>query len=425
MDLSILHANKELSRQPGYGQRSFESVLAELKHDCEVVLAAAETTLYSVMAKNETAISGDKHDYFSLARYYWPDPNSPNGLPYKRHDGEVNPEVFQVTDHTIFHTLTDSVQALSLGYFFLDDFRYANETARIIRQWFLDPDTAMNPHLNYSSVVKGLNGGFGRNTGVLDFQYIYMVFDALGLIYDSGAWTETDQAGLKLWFTNYLDWVWHGILGLMERDMPNNHGTWYMAQVSTIALYLNRTDIGAWTAQNVTWQIAHQIDMAHGGAMPYEVVRESSWYYSAFMLRAYFVNHYIMRNYGFDLLTYQGPANQSVSAALDFLIPHFLNNGTNWPYPKTYGFDSHDLVPVLKEAVANGLQPSKPGAMDYATALAQVQTHPETHNRNRLWAPAGAFDSPVFKAGAGMVRGHVAGLCWGVFGTVLALWTIA
>src|SRR5690242_14705410 len=47
----------------------------------------------SVMEKKNDPPSGDKHDYMSLAPYFWPDPSKPNGLPYMRKDGETNPEV--------------------------------------------------------------------------------------------------------------------------------------------------------------------------------------------------------------------------------------------------------------------------------------------------------------------------------------------
>ena len=42
---------------------------------------------FSVMQKNSTPPSGDKHDYMSLAPYFWPNPETPNHLPYIRHDG--------------------------------------------------------------------------------------------------------------------------------------------------------------------------------------------------------------------------------------------------------------------------------------------------------------------------------------------------
>jgi hypothetical protein len=36
--------------------------------------------------------SGSKNDYMSMGPYWWPDPEKPDGLPYIRRDGEVNPE---------------------------------------------------------------------------------------------------------------------------------------------------------------------------------------------------------------------------------------------------------------------------------------------------------------------------------------------
>src|SRR5687768_15033850 len=36
----------------------------------------------SVMEKTNNPPSGNKHDYMSLAPYYWPDPSKPDGLPY-------------------------------------------------------------------------------------------------------------------------------------------------------------------------------------------------------------------------------------------------------------------------------------------------------------------------------------------------------
>src|SRR3954465_11347972 len=45
----------------------------------------------SVLDKPSVAASGDKHDYFTYGPYWWPDPTKPDGLPYIRRDGDVNP----------------------------------------------------------------------------------------------------------------------------------------------------------------------------------------------------------------------------------------------------------------------------------------------------------------------------------------------
>ncbi|MCW2338229.1 hypothetical protein M2337_002462 [Sphingobium sp. B2D3A] len=42
--------------------------------------------------KGNVPPSGDLHDYMSIAPYWWPDPSAPDGKPYVRKDGRVNPE---------------------------------------------------------------------------------------------------------------------------------------------------------------------------------------------------------------------------------------------------------------------------------------------------------------------------------------------
>jgi hypothetical protein len=59
---------------------------------------ALRTPASSVMDKEATPPSGDKHDYMSVGPYWWPDPSNPDGLLYIRKDGETNPS--RVDDRT-------------------------------------------------------------------------------------------------------------------------------------------------------------------------------------------------------------------------------------------------------------------------------------------------------------------------------------
>jgi hypothetical protein len=52
----------------------------------------------SVIEKEQIPPSGDKHDYMSMAPYWWPNPETPNRLPYIRKDGERNPEIYKIAD---------------------------------------------------------------------------------------------------------------------------------------------------------------------------------------------------------------------------------------------------------------------------------------------------------------------------------------
>ena len=59
---------------------------------CEEADKQLDLPPLSVMNKEATPPSGDKHDYMSLSPYWWPDPSKSDGKPYIRKDGLVNPE---------------------------------------------------------------------------------------------------------------------------------------------------------------------------------------------------------------------------------------------------------------------------------------------------------------------------------------------
>src|SRR5687768_12155439 len=62
------------------GDESLQAALAALLADADRALAAP---LISVTQKSTLLPpSNDKHDYFSLSPYWWPDPAKPDGLPY-------------------------------------------------------------------------------------------------------------------------------------------------------------------------------------------------------------------------------------------------------------------------------------------------------------------------------------------------------
>src|SRR5687768_18515072 len=75
-----------------------DPVLTKLEADARKALLVGP---FSVTSKQVTPPSGDKRDYMSQAPYFWPDPKSPNGLPYIRRDGERNPEINKITKHRL------------------------------------------------------------------------------------------------------------------------------------------------------------------------------------------------------------------------------------------------------------------------------------------------------------------------------------
>src|SRR5262245_46875792 len=90
---------------------------------------------FSVVEKELTPPSGDKHDYMSIAPYWWPNPNRSSGLPYVRRDGQINPERDQTSDRKRLDGMVQTTKTLSLAYFVTGREEYAAHARKISIAW--------------------------------------------------------------------------------------------------------------------------------------------------------------------------------------------------------------------------------------------------------------------------------------------------
>src|SRR5215813_13145241 len=135
LDARQLQVNKQRIRA---GDKSIAPAMERLERDAQKARVAGP---FSVVDKQATPPSGDKHDYMSQAPYFWPDPKSPNGLPYIRRDGERNPEIDKITDHHVMDDLENGVETLALAYYFKGDEAYSTKAVQLLREFFLDRST--------------------------------------------------------------------------------------------------------------------------------------------------------------------------------------------------------------------------------------------------------------------------------------------
>ncbi|RIB16938.1 alginate lyase domain-containing protein, partial [Gigaspora rosea] len=289
---------------------------------------------YSITLKTQFAPSNDPHDYLSLARYYWPNPKTENGLPYIVRDGYSNPEIWTVEDYILLRKLMAEIQHLGFGYLFTKNDTYVKKAIHRINEWFLNPKTKMNPNLNYASLAKGSK--LGRRAGVLDFHPIYkyvlnLIIQSIPLMRSSKFWDHNIELKFKKWLTIYYDWLKNSEHGRLEHKANNNHGSFYDVQAIYILEYIGQVKEAKDFAKKALKNRVNTGILADG-QQPYETARPTSWFYSTFNLHALFLLAERATHLGFNGWNYKGKNNQSIKTAVDYLLPFALNGGEGWKF---------------------------------------------------------------------------------------------
>lgn len=305
--------------------QSVSAAWARLEAEAKVALTAGP---FSVVTKGPTPPSGTKHDYMSQAPYWWPDPKSPNGLPYIRRDGERNPEINKITDHRSIDELVRTVETLALAYYFRSNEAYATKAVQLLRTFFLDPATRMNPHLQFAQGIPGVTTG--RGIGLIETRGLTRVVDAVGLLAGSKAMREADRRGIEGWFRRFLKWMLESRHGRDEAAAKNNHGTYYDLQVASFALFVGHSEFAKDILQTArTKRIASQIES--DGRQPLELARTRAWSYSVGNLDGLMLLASLGENVGVDLWNYQSADGRGIRRALDYLVPIALCE-QKWTY---------------------------------------------------------------------------------------------
>jgi len=377
LDAKHLSATRQRIRD---GDQKFAPALAALVRDAKQALAVKPL---SVMDKSFTPPSGDKHDYMSQAPYFWPNPATSNGLPYIRRDGERNPEINKISDHGNIGRMPATVETLALAYYFTGEEAYAAKATELLRVWFLDPATRMNPNLRYAQAIPGVNTG--RGIGLIETRGLVRVVDAIGLLDGSKSWTKADDEGLKKWFADFLQWMRESKNGKDEAAAKNNHGTYYDVQVSSFALFLGQKDFATDILKTAREKrIALQIEP--DGRQPLELARTRAWGYSTGNLSGLMQLAKLGECVGVDLWNYETPDGRSIRKALDYLAP-FASGEKKWSHQQLGGWSAEGFLPLLRQAVLH-----YPDARHQEMLLKLSRETPA--NRGILLRPAPPGDAP-------------------------------
>jgi hypothetical protein len=312
--------------------------LNELVKQSEKIVKAGK--LYSVMNKKQVPPSGDKHDYMSQAPYWWADPSKPNGLPYIRRDGERNPELDKLTDKDELGKMMTDAELTSIDYFYTGNQASAKHSANLLRTWFLDKQTKMNPNLNFGQGIPGINSG--RGIGIIETRELYRVIDAAILLQTSKSWTEDDHKGLKKWFADYAKWLTNSNLGKDEAKAKNNHGTHYDAQLISFLIFTDQAEIAKKQLETTKQRIKSQIEK--DGSQPEELARTLSWNYSFMNLYGFLTVARLAEHLKIDLLNYETDG-KGLKKAVEYLNP-YVKGEKKWTYQQIKSPESENVFKV-------------------------------------------------------------------------------
>ena len=306
----------------------------KLMADAKNALDAKPT---SVVEKSRTAASGDKHDYLSLAPYWWPDPDKEDGLPWIRRDGEVNPMTRgKNVDTDAKNLLFYHVKTLSFAFFFSGEKQYADKTKELLQVWFIDETTKMNPNLDYAQGIPGRNTG--RGFGIIDFHGILNIVTALEILKVGNALEPRVETPMRKWMEDYLHWLQTSEFGIFEKTRKNNHGTLYDVQVVSLLLFLDKTDAAGTVLESVTEnRIRHQIEA--DGRQPHELERTKGMTYSILNLSGLTKLAFLGRKESMQVdLWKDESASGTLKKGHDFLYP-YMNEDKTWPYQQLGSMD--------------------------------------------------------------------------------------
>jgi beta-glucosidase len=333
----------------GRGETQYQSARTALESDANVALRVEPM---SVVNKPVTPPSGNKHDYMSQAPYWWPDPSKRNGRPYIRRDGVRNPEIDRITDRKNLERLADSVSTLGLGFYFTGREEYAQHAAQLVRVWFLDPATRMNPNLKFGQGIPGRDDG--RAAGIVETRFLPEIIDGVMLLQRSAPWSAADDAAFTEWMRKYLAWLLESPLGRAENRRGNNQETWYDVQVAALAIYTGQPEVARTNFEGAKADIREEFEP--DGRQPRELARTRAWDYSVFNLTAFVELAEIAKRVGVDLWNYTSADGRSLRKGIDFLIP-FATGEERFTYQQISEFRPTALYSILRRAAAGLNEP--------------------------------------------------------------------
>lgn len=325
-----------------------------------VILERAEAALQrevsTVCDKPEPGPSGNLHDYFHPAPYWWPNPRTRNGLPYIRKDGQRVPGTLMYEDEsyrydrTRLQYLFDDVYTLSLAWRITGRQEFAEHAASWFRSWFILPETRVNPSLQYAQVRQGHKDNMGASTGIIEWKDLYYFLEAVPVLETAGVLSSEDLQTFRDWLQEYQQYLLNSPQAIGECCADNNHGIYFDVHLAAVSAYL-QDDVTLYRCI-IRAHDRLAVQFTPEGIPLHELTRTNTAHYCAFTLQGWLHMADIARQWGDNLAGAVAVNGSSLRAAFDWLSCH---HGWPWPYQQDDEFDADRWVPLFAQARSLGI----------------------------------------------------------------------
>ena len=296
---------------------------------------AVEESPYTITKYSAPKTDGASvNDYYSDSPYWWPVDGDPTA-PFLRRDGERNPDTFM--DHKDeVAKFYKGIMSMAFYSYFTNNSDYGKKANELLKVFFVDEATKMNPNLKYSQLIR--NRTKRRGVGIIDGRRFAALTEAIILLKQNDQLDKKVFEGIKSWYSDLLIWLTTSYYGLDEKQRGNNHGTWWSAQVALSSNLLQNYDqIKLLDEHSKHYLLDNQIDK--NARQPLEEARTKSLSYSTFNVTAHsYLNSIFIKN-KIDNWNYINKNGATLINVVDYLIP-FVVNPSDWEIKQIGSLDN-------------------------------------------------------------------------------------
>ena len=230
-------------------------------------------------------------------------------------------------------SMSESVRELALGYAFTGDKKYADKAIKLIKVWFTDPKTGMNP--NWQSNFQNR---------IEEAVSLGEAFAGIDLILDYPGWKQEDKQAMLSWAKAYSK----GLSSFMDKyantSKPsglNNIDTWTISMAANVAVVMD--DKTFFNKVVKAWKNVAMTQANSAGLLTIELKRYDSLSYSTYALNSFVQVAEVARHNGIDLYNFRQKNGMTLEKIFDAHAMFGVNPGA-WKYEQNKKINGNDFA---------------------------------------------------------------------------------